>query len=108
SKTMWKLEFFVLLAMVLRTMSIESFDCTANGTLSTKFCSSSCPETCEFDPPYCSFDCGAPCICKPGYIIDEAIPACVLRFDCPKHVKQVRSEHRIENFPCFGANRECK
>ncbi|KAH8242144.1 hypothetical protein KR026_006014, partial [Drosophila bipectinata] len=107
SKTMWKLEFFVLLAVVLRTtMSIKNIDCTANGT--AQECPTSCPDTCEFDPPVCFLDCGSPCVCKPGYIIDESIPACVLRSDCPKNVKQVKKFKRITNFPCFGANPDCK
>ncbi|KAH8324936.1 hypothetical protein KR074_011570, partial [Drosophila pseudoananassae] len=106
SVEMYKLGFCVILAMVLRTMSIENFDCTANGT--AQECPTSCPKTCEFDPTFCFRDCGAPCVCKPGYIIDAAIPACVLQSDCPKHVKQVKKNNRINNFPCFGANRNCK
>ncbi|KAH8242238.1 hypothetical protein KR026_012175, partial [Drosophila bipectinata] len=106
SITMYKLGLFVLLAMMLCTQSIENFDCTANGTVQE--CSTSCPKTCQFDSPFCTKDCGAPCVCKPGYIINAAIPACVLQSDCPKNVKQVKKFNRITNFPCFGANRNCK
>lgn len=47
-------------------------------------------------------------MCKPGYVINERIPACVLRSDCPKDV--VRKEDMllgVSNFKCFSRNYNC-
>ncbi|EDW50231.1 accessory gland protein Acp62F [Drosophila sechellia] len=101
---------FLLLFKPIDSTGLEgrNVDCTANGTRAV--CPVACPETCEYsgDGP-CVKVCGAPCVCKPGYVINEGIPACVLRSDCPKDV--VRKEDMVlgvTNFKCFSRNYVCR
>ncbi|KAH8246186.1 hypothetical protein KR038_002353, partial [Drosophila bunnanda] len=102
---MWKLEIFALLGLLVCIspcwMSSPIVDCTVNGTEWS--CPSLCPETCEFSGfGPCHRKCGYPCVCKKGYIIDQRIPACVLRTDCPKDVVQVQGATVVMNFKCFS------
>ncbi|EDV50336.1 accessory gland protein Acp62F [Drosophila erecta] len=103
----WKI--CALLGFLFFYKPIESrrIDCTANGTM--MHCPTACPETCEYSGiGPCIRMCGGPCVCKPGYVINERIPACVLRSDCPKDV--VPREYMIggvHNFSCFGASNMC-
>ncbi|KAH8296498.1 hypothetical protein KR054_007079, partial [Drosophila jambulina] len=101
---MWKLEFFTLLGLLIFITPCWTYppiDCTVNGTMER--CPTPCPETCKFNGEgACNRSCGHPCVCKPGYIIDERIPACVLRSDCPKDVVQVKGTTRLRNFKCFS------
>ncbi|EDW93899.1 accessory gland protein Acp62F [Drosophila yakuba] len=103
------LKICALLGFLLLFKPIESWDfgCTVNGSLAS--CPSACPETCEYSGiGPCVDMCGGPCVCKPGYVINERIPACVLRSDCPKDV--IRKEQMTEglfNFKCFSRNLKC-
>lgn len=83
--------------------SFSEPDCTVNGTYTE--CPTSCPETCKAKNRLCTRDCGGPCVCKEGYIIDNSIPACVLRTDCPAGVIQSDDDSEtefVDNFPYFG------
>ncbi|XP_043646378.1 accessory gland protein Acp62F [Drosophila teissieri] len=98
-----------LLGFLLLFKPIESFDfgCTVNGSLAV--CPSVCPETCEYSGiGPCVQMCGGPCVCKPGYVINERIPACVLRSDCPKDgVRKEQMTEGLSNFKCFGTDIGC-
>ncbi|XP_017034133.1 accessory gland protein Acp62F-like [Drosophila kikkawai] len=102
---MWKSEIFALLGLLIFIspcwMSPPIRDCTANGTQTS--CPPNCPETCESNGVgLCDRSCGGPCVCKPGYVIDQRIPACVLRSDCPKDVVQADGATVVRNFNCFS------
>ncbi|XP_017034095.2 accessory gland protein Acp62F-like [Drosophila kikkawai] len=102
---MWKPAIFALLGLLIFVspcwMFLPDVDCTVNGTVD--LCPGACPETCEFNGVgACNRMCGSPCACKKGYVIDERIPACVLRSDCPKDVVQKKGTTKISNFNCFS------
>ncbi|KAH8242549.1 hypothetical protein KR032_012407, partial [Drosophila birchii] len=112
-ENMWKLVIFAVLVPLIAPSSgwkgwaYGKVDCTVNGT-QTRDCTPSCPETCELNGDGgCIRMCGGPCVCKPGYVIDPSIPACVLRSDCPKDVVQQQGTTVVMNFKCFS-NSPCK
>lgn len=106
---MWKWETFTL--VVLCSFSAvkcfaEKVDCSVNGTQTD--CPTACPETCDTKgKPNCTLICGGPCVCKPGYVINRMIPACVLRSDCPRNVLQSDRTRRLTNFNCFSGENTC-
>ncbi|XP_017112467.1 accessory gland protein Acp62F [Drosophila elegans] len=106
---MCKIGIFLLVGLIFFPKLhcyIEKIDCTINGTQEN--CPTACPETCQSKgKENCLLICGGPCVCKPGYIINRKIPACVLRSDCPKNVKQGAKGRRIYNFNCFSGPNTC-
>ncbi|XP_037720881.1 accessory gland protein Acp62F [Drosophila subpulchrella] len=106
---MWKWEIFALVGLIICSVTnctVEKIDCTENGTQAD--CPTYCPETCEYKgKSKCLLICGGPCVCKPGYVINRDIPACVLRSDCPHHIVQGPGGRRISNFDCFSGINSC-
>nr|XP_044249866.1 accessory gland protein Acp62F-like [Drosophila takahashii] len=109
---MWSSENWILLGLLHLFAPIDCWKlppnaCTANGT--REACPTSCPDSCEFygiGP--CIRMCGAPCVCKPGYVINPMIPACVLLSDCPKDVvRKPTGGQLIDHFKCFSHNFDC-
>ncbi|XP_039488246.2 accessory gland protein Acp62F [Drosophila santomea] len=107
---MWKWEVFTL--VVLITFSAvkcfsEKIDCAKNGT-QADYCPTACPETCDSKgKPNCILICGGPCVCKPGYIVNRMIPACVLQSDCPRNSLPKGRARRLTNFSCFSGENTC-
>ncbi|XP_044317607.1 accessory gland protein Acp62F [Drosophila rhopaloa] len=93
---MGNLKVCLLLGLVMFISPIDcKIDCTVNGT--QKECPYACPETCEYNGVGpCVKICGGPCVCKPGYVINQRIPACVLRSDCPAGVVQKEVQHMLK------------
>ncbi|KAH8360862.1 hypothetical protein KR084_009533, partial [Drosophila pseudotakahashii] len=110
--SMWSLDNCILLGLLILVtpidcLKLKQVDCTANGTQTE--CPTACPETCEYyGIGTCFRICGAPCVCKPGYVINAKIPACVLLSDCPKDViRKPNTLQTIDNFKCFSMNKDC-
>ncbi|EDV52101.1 accessory gland protein Acp62F [Drosophila erecta] len=107
---MWKWDILTLVVLISCSAAkcfSEKIDCTINGTQADD-CPTACPETCDSNgQANCILICGGPCVCKPGYVVNRMIPACVLRSDCPRNLLPKGRARRLTNFNCFSGENTC-